>query len=512
MDVMLDHFRSRAKVETGRDSLDSRTWDDLNLDDVFQALDRTESTLGQQALYFRMRSTWTTDELETFEALVSRASEDVPLRQRAQLSLVSLRDPDGYDVWWLAQPGVVERRSWHVVFPILSAAMLALAITATVSPAAILPLAAGALLNVVIRGVSGRRLAPLTIPFRQAATVIATGQALAFLGQRARNALLEPLRTDVPRLGRLHRYLRWAGRDPAASGELAALLMEYLNLMFLVDLNVAYFAAAEMRHCAPSLVRVASAVGEVDAAIAVASYRAGTADWSRPVFVPPGDPATMTDVWHPFVANAVPNSLRWAPPNGFLVTGSNMSGKTTFIRAIGVNVVLAQTIHTCMASRWEAPMLCVRSCIGRSDDLLAGKSYYLVEVEAVLGLVTASQSPAPHLLLFDELFRGTNAVERVSAAFAVLTEVLDASKGSKPHLVLAATHDGELVEWLGDKYAACHFGDVLGPDGITFTYKLAPGPATTRNAIALLRLHDAPHTLIERALDRAAYLDAQRRT
>lgn len=281
-------------------------------------------------------------------------------------------------------------------------------------------------------------------------------------------------------------------------------------MMFLIDLNAAYFAAAEGRKCDQSLFRGAAAVGEVDTAIAVASYRAGTAAWTKPSFVTPGAHASMQDVRHPLLEDAVPNSLEWAPPNGFLVTGSNMSGKTTFIRTVGVNAVLAQTIHTCLAGKWEAPVLRVRSCIARTDDLLAGKSYYLVEVEAVLALVHASASPAPHLFLFDELFRGTNAVERVSAAAAVLTEILDDGGERRPHLVLAATHDAELIDWLSEQYAACHLGDDLGPSGILFTYRLRSGPATTRNAIALLQLHGAPPALISRALGRAEWLDRQR--
>ena len=97
-----------------------------------------------------------------------------------------------------------------------------------------------------------------------------------------------------------------------------------------------------------------------------------------------------------------------------------MSGKSTFLRTVGVNVVLAQSINTCLARVYRAPVYQVRSCIGRSDDLIAGKSYYLVEVEAVLALRESERAAAPHLFIFDELFRGTNAVERIAAAEAVL--------------------------------------------------------------------------------------------
>jgi DNA mismatch repair ATPase MutS len=210
------------------------------------------------------------------------------------------------------------------------------------------------------------------------------------------------------------------------------------------------------------------------------------------------------------IQDAVPNSIELGPPHGVLVTGSNMSGKTTFVRTVGVNAVLAQTINTCLAAAYDAPVLHVRSCIGRSDDLISGKSYYIVEVEAVLAMMQASTGTAPHLFLFDELFRGTNAIERIAGAEAVLTElILDGSR-FKSHLVLAATHDGELVDLLSEIYMPYHFGDELGPDGLIFDHRLRQGATTTRNAIALLRLHGAPPALVTRALQRAAVLDRQR--
>jgi DNA mismatch repair ATPase MutS len=77
-------------------------------------------------------------------------------------------------------------------------------------------------------------------------------------------------------------------------------------------------------------------------------------------------------------------------------------------------------------------------------------------------------------------------------------------------VVLAATHDAELVDLLRDEYEACHFSDSIGPDGLMFDHRLAPGPATTRNAITLLELHGAPPALVKAALARAAELDRKR--
>ncbi len=135
--------------------------------------------------------------------------------------------------------------------------------------------------------------------------------------------------------------------------------------------------------------------------------------------------------------------------------------------------MLAQTINTCLARAYEAPVYQVRSCIGRSDDLIAGKSYYLVEVEARARAGQCERDRrAPHLFIFDELFRGTNAVERIAAAEAVLAALIE---GGKPHVVLAATHDGELVDLLRDSYDGLSLRRCRRPDGLTFDYRLTPG-------------------------------------
>ena len=212
-------------------------------------------------------------------------------------------------------------------------------------------------------------------------------------------SLAPSLPEDLARLSRLRRIAGWVSHDPATSDDFTSALFEAANMMLLLDVNVLYFASREIQANGPELLRTIAAVGTVDAALSVASYRDGALGWTRPVFRSRMASATLTDVRHPLVGEAVANSIALAPPHGILVTGSNMSGKSTLLRTIGVNVVLAQTINTCFASRYEAPVFTVRSVIGRSDDLMAGKSYYRDEVEAVLALVDASRREDPHLSL-----------------------------------------------------------------------------------------------------------------
>ena len=515
------HRSRRSSVASSGDALDDRTWDDLNLDDVFAALDRTESTLGQHALYHRLRTTPLGHELDAFEALVTRMAADAPARERAQLALARLRDPHGYDLWWVTRAQAIGIRPWYVLYPILASASILLLILTPLWPQLLPALLATLVINLAVRYATDHRVGALASAFRQMGPVIAAAESLPPLTGENIQPLVGPLRTDTPHLSYLKTIARWLSGNPfmlpLSAGTVALLLndvvivvYEYLNLAFLLDANGVYFGTEELRARGPELLRVVGAIGEVDAAISVASVRAGRNDWATPRFRPAGAPAVLRDIRHPLVENAAANSITLTPGRGVLITGSNMSGKSTFLRTVGVSIVLSQTIKTCPATDYHAPVFHLRSCIGRADDILTGRSYYIVEVESLLELVRASEGSAPHLFLLDELFRGTNAVERIAAGQAVLRELI--GDGDKPHVALAATHDGELVELLPETYVPLHFGDALGPAGLMFDYRLRPGPATTRNAIALLRQHGAPEQLIRRALTCAEALDRLRGT
>jgi len=496
-------------------SIDDRTWDDLNMNDVFSVLDRTESVVGQQVLYSRLRATPFTAHLDAFEALVMRMSEDATARQRAQLALGRLRGPAGYDLWWLAQPDSLESAPWHILFPVAAISMAAVAAAVPIWPPAVFLLLAGAIGSLIVRASVARPLRVVTGAFRQLNPLISAADTLSSLdSDPATGPLIGTLRADARRLARLRAIASWAGRDPTAAigGDMVGLLFEYLNMVFWLDANALYFGSRQLRARRSELLRVLSAVREVDAAIGVASYRADSTGWTRPILRT--GTAVLTEVRHPLLPDAVPNTIRLAPPHGVTITGSNMSGKSTFLRTVGVSAILAQTINTCLARRYEAPVFAVRSCIGRADDPAAGKSYYLVEVESVLAMVHAARSTVPHLLLFDELFRGTNAVERIAAGEAVLLGLLapGPAGGPSPHVVLAATHDQELVGLLDGIYAPHHFADTVDAAGLVFDYKLQPGAATTRNAILLLAQRGAPPELVAHALARAQDLDRTRPT
>jgi len=520
LDTVRAAWQSRAAGEDRR-TLDERTWTDLNLDDTFVEINRTASTLGQAALYHRLRCAPAADHLGAFEALVTRMTTDASARDRAHRALGRLHDAHGYDIWWLAQPDAVEIRSWYVICPVLTAAVIALIPLTVIWHGLAGVLVPVLVLTVAITVFTARDVVDLRRAVRQLAPIIATGERLTSFNEAAAAPITGTLEKDVKRLRRLKTIARWASDDPfmlsgttnialEAVSQLVGALYEYINMALLLDGNAIYFAHRDLAAHRDAVVRVAATIGEIDAALSVSAWRGERDDWTRPAFGDAGGGATISAIRHPLVQDAVPNDVSLTPGRGLLITGSNMSGKSTFLRTVGISIVLAQTIHTCLAKTYRAPVFDVQSCIGRADDLVSGKSYYLVEVEQVVSRLRASDGQASHLFIFDELFRGTNAIERIAAGEAVLRQVLRARGASTPHVALAATHDAELVGLLADLYDPWHFTDTVTDEGLSFDYRLQAGPAKTRNAITLLALHGAPEAVVTRALASAIAIERQR--
>ena len=286
MEAMAASHRARIAALTHSRSLDDRTWIDLNLDEVFAAIDRTSGTLGQHALYHRLRTAPVADHLPAFEALVSRFTVDGVARERAQMALSALQDPHGYDVWWLARPEAVARRQWYAIFPVLTATTIALAALAPVWPPAFMALLGVLLFNVAVRYASDEHVNAIAQSFRQCAPLIAACESLRFLEGDDIDPLVAPLRTEVASLARLKLISRCTNGDPlmlsvstqpvviALFSDLVRAVYEYLNLALVLDGTGVYLGVRDLARGGPALVRAAAAAGDVDAAIGVASYRA----------------------------------------------------------------------------------------------------------------------------------------------------------------------------------------------------------------------------------------------
>lgn len=176
-----------------------------------------------------------------------------------------------------------------------------------------------------------------------------------------------------------------------------------------------------------------------------------------------------------------------------LVAGPNMAGKTAFIKTIGINLILSQTLGICLAESAVLPRADVYSAIKREDSLQEGKSYFFTEIDQILNFIRLSEKEALCLFLIDEPFRGTNTIERIASSAAVLRYL------ARNQTVMASTHDGELQALIGDSFDMLNFSDQVTGGSYGFDYRLRQGPARSRNAIKLLQLRGYPSSVIEEA-------------
>lgn len=486
--------------------LSDQTWNDLLLDDTLDLIDSSLTSLGSQFLYQRLRIPVDRTDRERFEKLVTRFAEDQGAREHVQRELLRLQRSPASNLWILARANAIDPRWWWAAFPVLLVVIVS-AGAASVAVPRLFPLLFAALaIGIGLRGILYFRAAALLYPLRTFAPITDVAGAIVDAPGLFEPEVVAATRSAVEALRPLRSILRWMARDPMMYGEVLGIFFEYVNLFFLLDGNALYFVARRLRHHHTDVFRLLTFLGRVDAALSVASLRARSEPWC----VPAGDgqrSLAIVGARHPLVERAVPNTIAVDPGRGTLVTGSNMSGKSTYLRAAGVAAVLARAINTCPAESYSGPIVDVSTCLRSEDDLLTSRSSYYVQAETIVEMMRQSRDPEPRLFLLDEVFRGTNTVERIAAAEAALIELQgDAISPPPLHYVVAATHDGELVPLLEGRYEAVHFEDEVVDGALRFTHRLAPGPAQSRSALRLLGLLGAPRAMLDRAERRAGQL------
>jgi DNA mismatch repair ATPase MutS len=182
----------------------------------------------------------------------------------------------------------------------------------------------------------------------------------------------------------------------------------------------------------------------------------------------------------------IANDLNLGQPlRVLIVSGSNMSGKSTYLRTIGINAVLAQAGAPVRATQMRLSPLAIGATLRIQDSLMAGRSRFYAEVLRVRQVVELSRGPIPLLFLLDEIFSGTNSHDRSQGAEAVVVGLVRAGA-----IGLMTTHDltlTRMAEQLGEQARNVHFADHLEGDAMVFDYRLQEGVVRHSNALALMR-------------------------
>ena len=437
----------------GLDPIDEQTWGDLLLAPYSDLLSDQVSITGRQVLHQRLTSGGDGD-TSNLRALMA----DPPALAALHTSLRPLRRAEVESVTVLyaatppAPPGWI---AWTALLPV---ALLAAIVAVILSPLAWI--AAGAVLFFLMSMQMRyhQQVEEWTRQLHALQMVLAT---TALLDRPEFAALAPQARTLHKRLTRSA-----ATRLPGMAG--------YADWFALANVKH-YFQSAALVHAERDfLQRCYLACGNLDADVALARHLLGRDDWC---WSDRGEQLALAGATHPLMQQASPLSLNLHGKGAFL-SGRNGVGKSTFLRTVGINLVTARAFGFCYAARATLPALPVHASMRSEDSLLDGESLYLAELRRAKELLAASKRAVPGIFLVDEIFRGTNHLESVSAAAAVLDDL--ASRA----LVLVSSHNLVLAPLLAhrlDPYFIARADDGALTE--------APGVLAHTNGISLLADH-----------------------
>lgn len=475
--------------------LSGQTLNDIDFPALFSFLDHTTSRVGQQLLYARLVNPANSEaDLQALDAQARFFAENREKRERIQLLLQRLDHSDARYITRLLAETLFTRTSWltfAVVDTWFTVCLLAGALF--YHPLFLwvwVPLA----VNLAIHLRNKNNTFPFLRSFPQLNLLIQVTRKLS-----AEDIPLEKtgVADSLGRLRGFQRKFKQLSFGQTGGNELEQIyywVIELIKAFFLIEVHAFFSLIRTLENNRDDIDVIFRFAGSVDIAISVASLRAAGHKTCTPEFIGQSKRLAIVDGYHPLIPDCVANTLE-IENRGILITGSNMSGKSTFLRTIGVNALTAQTLYTCFAATYKAPMLRLYSSIRIDDSLLDGKSYYFEEVNVMGELVrAAADGKGLNLYLLDEVFRGTNTVERIAAARAILDYL-----NRHGHLVLVATHDIELSVFLAERFDLYHFEETFRDDQLYFDHQLKAGPLRTRNAIRLLELAGYPAEIIREA-------------
>lgn len=541
--------------------IDDITWEDLDLSRVFMLLNHTASFIGEGYLYYLLRTpSFEEEELKERERLITYFQEHVEEREKMQMFFHGMgkagRSSIFDAVYNLAQVQTISNMHHYLMIGLLLASVVFLLLAPTPG---ILVLIVAMCITMQDYYKQKRTIEKYIISCRFLLKTLEAAREMVKIEIPEISEYQDRIRKASQRFGRLKRNTFFLMNGARTDADLLAGIIMYLNSCFHVDLIQFATVVKEMKKYIPEFEILVENMGRIETAISIGSFRqcmkeycipeltygsengcscgenvaAGAEDTQdfvcgqgmdcgQSVACSHGICLEAEELYHPLIQEPVKNSIR--ANRNVLLTGSNASGKSTFLKTVAINAVLAQTVHTCMADFWKSPYFRVYSSMALQDNLEGQESYYIVEIKSLkrimdavelsgsdeqaeaaiwehdaqgtedAGCAKSAHKKAPVLCFVDEVLRGTNTVERVAASSQVLRYMT-----GKPVLCFAATHDIELTHILEDCYDNYHFQEEVEENDIRFDYCLYPGRATSRNAIKLLQIMGYTEEVIGRA-------------
>lgn len=495
----ISHYYKRTKNDN---SIDDITWNDLGMDAIFRMMNNTNSSAGQEYLYRMLRCP---DADKKVLCELDRLAKGWDNNEKDRLNLQKI-------YVWIGRAKhisisdycdvVVGLEKKSNVLHYFSMIMLAAAIifTCVVNPVIGIWLCIAAVAFSIISYYRCKaEVDRYFICVNHIVKLLMGAKKIVSLNVNLLGEYNDRLKHISDELSDITKR-SWLLETGNVDGSIGEMALDYLRMLTHVDLIKFNNLVGLFGNKEQYIYELIDTLGFIESSMAVASFRKMLGTWSVPEFREDSDmQLEVKNVYHPLIKNPVANSI--STKNNVLLTGSNASGKSTFLKTIAVNALLSQTIYTSISDYYKAPVYRIYSSMALRDDLSNANSYYIVEIKSLKRILDAVEQPGHPVLMFvDEVLRGTNTVERIAASSEILKSV-----NPEKALVFAATHDIELTTLLAERYDNYHFQEEVTDEEVKFDFRLHCGPATTRNAIKLLKTIGYDDNVVKAAEQSASY-------
>jgi len=512
-------YHEKHKSDASVPGLDDITWSDLDMDRVFSKWNVTYSAAGEEVLYHTLRTPlFDTDLINERDKEIRYFCEHGKERLELQFASalcggkegISLYDhlddfggPEGTEgdpadsVQSHADPSSLRS---HIIAPILLAAAIALIFVNV--KIGIISLITVLVINMAWYFNSRPKILPFLETIRRVCEELAgCHEILARKDLIFKDELFDKrvkaLEDAASNLKGFKKGAVWVIAGDAGSASPLAVVKDYVNMALHIDLVIFAGMSNKLEKHIGDVDAIHTGLGYLEMLCAAASLRSALETVCTPVF---DDTESAEAIYHPLIDKPVKNS--YSLDKGMLLTGSNASGKSTFLKTVAVNMVMAQTFNIACADSFHTGIHRIFTSMALRDDLAAKESYFMAEIRAMKRIITGSDSDIKIACFVDEVLRGTNTIERIAASSVILEYM--ATNGI---LAFAATHDIELADLLKDSYENYHFEENVDGDEVKFDYILNKGKAVSRNAIKLLKVMGYDESIVDKAQNRASSFD-----
>ncbi len=477
---LVDHLREKFPEDQ---YIDDITAADLGLRDVYKRMNRCLTSAGEACMYALMRLIPDDCNIaRTRYDKISDLARDSETAVRLSITLSGLGKHDDIDEFEIIK-NLSDAKSGSIIKDIAVFVLLCCAVAATAISPVIGICATVIILVITVMGYfSGKHLMDENLR--------ALSLSLKLIG--CAKELYEQGCDQFGDYNELFPLLKAKWLIPykdQSSTDPLSIIFDYVRMITHIDLIAYAVKINAIKAHSEKLCNLYTDIGTLDCLIGIASYVCNRdhcgASFSE------GAGIDAKEMYHPLVDDPVCNDIYAKRP--VLLTGSNASGKSTFLKAVGINEIFARSFGFAFATSFETGLYDIYSSMATNDDIIAGESYYVVEAKSVKRICDAADK-GKCLCIIDEIFRGTNTVERIAASSEVLRFLSRTGV-----MCFAATHDKELTELLSADMDLYYFTEEISGNIVTFPFVLQKGVSDKTNAIKLLSMLGFDESIISSA-------------